>query len=144
MVFLQIIAGENHAQVSAAGSGRHELARWIADARNPLTARVMVNRVWSKLLGRGLVATTEPTAYGPTRNPWRPGVTPGGSSGGEGAAIATGMSDGAGGGDNSEPAPDRGMVAADASDIEVTTTTLPARVRCLVFFTGSRLQCSVT
>ncbi len=39
------------------GSGRQELAGLIASPRNPLTARVMVNRVWNYLFGRGLVAT---------------------------------------------------------------------------------------
>ena len=38
-------------------SGRLELADWIADGRNPLTARVYANRVWSWLMGQGLVAT---------------------------------------------------------------------------------------
>ena len=38
-------------------SGRVELAEWIADPRNPLTARVYANRVWSWLMGDGLVAT---------------------------------------------------------------------------------------
>ena len=42
-----------------AGSGRLELAEWIASSENPLTARVYVNRVWSKLFGRGLVATPD-------------------------------------------------------------------------------------
>lgn len=38
-------------------SGRLELADWIADDRNPLTARVYANRLWSWLMGQGLVAT---------------------------------------------------------------------------------------
>ena len=40
-------------------SGRLELGRWIGDTRNPLTARVFVNRVWRWHFGRGLVETTE-------------------------------------------------------------------------------------
>ncbi len=40
------------------GSGRQELAEAIADARNPLTARVIVNRVWAAHFGKGIVATT--------------------------------------------------------------------------------------
>jgi len=43
----------------ASGSGRLELARWIASPRNPLAARVMVNRVWLKLMGEGLVGTPD-------------------------------------------------------------------------------------
>ena len=42
-----------------AGSGRLELANWIASKDNPLTARVMANRVWQHLFGRGLVPTAE-------------------------------------------------------------------------------------
>jgi hypothetical protein len=41
------------------GSGRLELARRVADPANPLTARVMVNRVWHHLFGRGIVASTD-------------------------------------------------------------------------------------
>jgi hypothetical protein len=41
------------------GSGRRELADWIASKDNSLTARVMVNRVWLHLMGRGLVPTPD-------------------------------------------------------------------------------------
>ncbi|HYE31448.1 MAG TPA: DUF1549 domain-containing protein [Methylomirabilota bacterium] len=40
-------------------SGRRQLAEWMAHPRNPLTARVYANRVWSKLMGRGLVDTVD-------------------------------------------------------------------------------------
>ena len=40
------------------GSGRAELARQITDPTNPLTARVMVNRVWDLLFGKPLARTT--------------------------------------------------------------------------------------
>jgi len=43
-------------------SGRLQLARWTADPRNPLTARVMVNRIWQHHFGRGLVAS--PSNFG--------------------------------------------------------------------------------
>jgi len=39
----------------------------------------------------GILPTTESRRFGPTRNPWAPDRTPGGSSGGSGAAVAAGM-----------------------------------------------------
>ena len=44
---------------SGDGMTRLEMARWIASPENPLTARVMVNRLWSELFGIGIVLTAE-------------------------------------------------------------------------------------
>ena len=41
------------------GMSRLDMARWIASPENPLTARVMVNRLWGELFGTGLVETAE-------------------------------------------------------------------------------------
>jgi hypothetical protein len=49
------------------GSGRRELARWVASAANPLTARVIVNRVWQWHFGEGLVRT--PSNFGMLSEP---------------------------------------------------------------------------
>jgi mono/diheme cytochrome c family protein len=46
-------------QIPEDQSGRLELARWIADPQHPLTARVFVNRIWSHLVGVGLVASVD-------------------------------------------------------------------------------------
>ncbi|MDB5384613.1 MAG: hypothetical protein JWM11_259, partial [Planctomycetaceae bacterium] len=47
------------ATLNIENSGRLELAQWIASAQNPLTSRVMVNRIWQHHFGRGLVATSD-------------------------------------------------------------------------------------
>jgi len=54
--FLEVLAGDERA-VFTVGSGRRELAEAIVSEQNPLTARVMVNRIWQNHFGRGLVAT---------------------------------------------------------------------------------------
>jgi len=54
--FLEALDGN---RIADGGSGRLQLAREITDLDNPLTARVLVNRLWHHLLGRGIVATTD-------------------------------------------------------------------------------------
>lgn len=46
-------------EIPTGSSGRLEFARWVGSRENPLTARVMVNRVWKHLIGRGIVPSTE-------------------------------------------------------------------------------------
>ncbi len=83
------------------GEPYHEGLRPLKDAgyRSPVTDNLARRLLGSGLvcLGRtntpeiGLVPTTEPPAYGPTRNPWDTSRTTGGSSGGSAAAVASGM-----------------------------------------------------
>ena len=54
--FLQILGGQP-LPADGKGSGRLQLAEWLTDPKNPLTARVMVNRIWQHHFGEGLVRT---------------------------------------------------------------------------------------
>jgi hypothetical protein len=56
--FPAIVAGEKQTPITK-GSGRLELAEWVASKDNPLTARVMANRVWLGHFGTGLVRTPD-------------------------------------------------------------------------------------
>jgi hypothetical protein len=54
-----VMVSSNNFQFPEDQSGRLQLAQWLVDSANPLTARVMVNRVWGWHFGRPLVSSTE-------------------------------------------------------------------------------------
>lgn len=56
--FLEALGGKENAPIKK-GSGRLQLAERMLDPQNPLPARVIVNRVWHHLFGRGLVPTPD-------------------------------------------------------------------------------------
>jgi hypothetical protein len=56
------VLGQSTLPVNAKGSGRLELAQWLTRTDNPLTARVIVNRIWQHHFGRGVVKT--PSDFG--------------------------------------------------------------------------------
>jgi uncharacterized protein DUF1553 len=59
--YLEVLSSASGSAESFAspGSGRLELAKKIASADNPLTSRVMANRIWQHLFGAGLVRTVD-------------------------------------------------------------------------------------
>ncbi len=50
---------EEPVKIGSKSSGRLELARWMGSDENPLTARVMVNRIWQHMMGQAIVRTPE-------------------------------------------------------------------------------------
>lgn len=57
--FPEVLTTPRTPKVNPKQSGRVELAAWIADPENPLTARVMVNRIWQHLFGVGIVESAD-------------------------------------------------------------------------------------
>jgi len=58
--FLQVTMPANSpAPAIAQGSGRMELANWVTSPENPLTARVLANRIWMHLVGEGIVTSLD-------------------------------------------------------------------------------------
>jgi len=56
---MRVASWESFPPIPAGQSGRRQLADWLADQRNPLTARVTVNRIWQKLFGEGIVRSVD-------------------------------------------------------------------------------------
>jgi hypothetical protein len=57
--FLSVLPASAPLEIPAGASGRLQLAEWLTSEGNPLLTRVLVNRVWLHLFGRGIVGTPD-------------------------------------------------------------------------------------
>jgi cytochrome c553 len=57
--FLSVLPVPGQQAIEPKQSGRLQLAKWLTSADNPLTSRVIVNRAWHHLFGRGLVSSVD-------------------------------------------------------------------------------------
>lgn len=57
--FLSLLEFPDQPKVSTQQSGRLELAHWLTSEKNPLTQRVIVNRIWQHLFQQGIVSTVD-------------------------------------------------------------------------------------
>lgn len=93
--FLLKDIGAALAGTRTSGASRYLMQAPPSTIDDTLTTRF--KRAGLRILGKtnlpelGFNVTTEPAVFGPTRNPWRPACSAGGSSGGSAAAVAAGM-----------------------------------------------------
>jgi hypothetical protein len=57
--FVDAVAVSKNYDIPPGTSGRTQLAQWLTDTENPLTSRVLVNRIWHHLFGKGLVRSVD-------------------------------------------------------------------------------------
>jgi len=57
--FVGAVSVSKNYVISPGTSGRVQLAKWLTDPTNPLTSRVLVNRIWHHLFGKGLVRSVD-------------------------------------------------------------------------------------
>ena len=57
--FLSAVPPSTNFSIPHGTSGRLQLAQWLTDAENPLTSRVLVNRIWRHVFGKGIVRTVD-------------------------------------------------------------------------------------
>ena len=57
--FLSVLSFSDQPKINSKQSGRLELADWLTSERNPLTQRVIVNRIWQHLFSKGIVLSVD-------------------------------------------------------------------------------------